>query len=150
MICYLILKLVLNALFFVYFINVDHYSHFTVFNKFEYYDKWLVNKFYHHLSLHQFMSIVQVKNRVRLTWSCRFLDLIFQFQLSLRNKKSFGKKAKLWLRARVYLGVMTMKGYFTLFRAHELESHCQMQFSVISRTPTFLRALNPLSEIWSA
>ena len=36
---------------------------------------------------------------------------------------------------RVDLGVMEMKSYFTLLRAPEVESHHQIQFSVIPRTP---------------
>ena len=40
-------------------------------------------------------------------------------------------------RVRVYLGVMVLKGYYTLLRAPELEPHHQMLFSVISRTSLF-------------
>ena len=35
----------------------------------------------------------------------------------------------------VDLGLMAMKGYFTLPRSPEMESHYQMQLSVIPRTP---------------
>ena len=35
---------------------------------------------------------------VRVTWSQTFIDLIFLMQVSLRNKKSFGKWAKIWLQ----------------------------------------------------
>ena len=35
------------------------------------------------------------------------------------------------------LGVMAMKGYLILLRSPELETHHQLQFSVISRTPLF-------------
>ena len=40
--------------------------------------------------------IVQVKNVLKVTWSQIFLDLIFQMQVLLRNKKSFGKWARVW------------------------------------------------------
>ena len=41
----------------------------------------------------------------------------------------------LWFR--LDLGVMAMKGYFTLPRAPELESHHHIQFSVIPRISFF-------------
>ena len=49
-------------------------------------------------------------------------------------------------RVRVYLGVMAMKGYSTLPRVPEQESHHQMEFSAISRRPLFWGLL--LSLYW--
>ena len=46
------------------------------------------------------------------------------------------------------MGVMAMKGFFTLSRSPELEPHHQMQFSVIPKTSLFGR-LAPLQEIQS-
>ena len=52
-----------------------------------------------------------------------------------------GPKLELLLQIRVHLRVMAMKGYFP-----ELESHHQMQFSVIPRTPLFGTFLPP--SVW--
>ena len=55
------------------------------------------------------------------------------------------------LCVRVDLGVMTVKWYFILPRASELESHHQIQFSAIPRIVLFVveGGFTPLQEIQS-
>ena len=78
---------------------------------------------------------------------CRkYLDLFFHLYHPFPPPKKknhlkifMGHKSSLVIiKIEIYLGVMAMKQYFTLFRSPELEPHYLMQFNVIPRPPPFL------------
>ena len=54
-------------------------------------------------------------------------------------------KQVLPLQIRVDLGIMAVNGYSTLSRSPELESHHQMQFSILPRTHENIYEVNILN-----